>query len=353
MAAPIVGNPVFAQTDSFLPGGTTIGVSINSPLEGAMFFVAPGGTVDVPVVGTADVGSGPPTQQTSIIYVIDASGSTTRPAETDTCGNQNPIDTTPGEDLPDNPDTFFPLDNEIIDCEILAVKNLNEQAIDLGTVLEVGVVGFAGIAAVADTVPGATDGVFIAPDADQDSSTMRDLDEVVMSMTTKNGGDPEPLSASAFNEFSLRDYFASNTNYGDAIDKAQTMIPSAQEGTTVIVVFISDGSSNTGIGVDAALNGGPSAVYHTFAVGPSNIVACSLGDNTEQGSLQELADQTGGTCTNVTDPAMLPEILPEVIMSSLDSLEIDVDSGGDSTIPNSEITPDLPQDGPIRNRKWN
>jgi len=136
MAGPIVGNPVFAQTNAALPGGTSIGVHIETPNAGQMFFVAPGGTVDVPVEGTADVASGNPVPNTTIIYVIDTSGSTTSPSGSETCGNQNPGDDTPGffdSDGDDILDTPFPsLANEVIDCEILALKNLNAMAIELG-----------------------------------------------------------------------------------------------------------------------------------------------------------------------------------------------------------------------------
>jgi uncharacterized repeat protein (TIGR01451 family) len=348
MISPIVGNSaVFAQTDSFLPGGTAIGVAIDTPVNGTMFFVnEPGDTIDTPVNGTASVGNATAVQNTSLIYVIDASGSTSRPSGGETCGNQNPIDTTPGWF---NATTPFPsTSNELIDCEILAVKSLNDQAIDLGTVLEVSVVGFGSNATIADTIPNATDGTFIAPDADQNGVNGTDINEVVMSIQTWQGG-PQPTSLAelGFNEFSIRSWLNSATNYGDAITKTQQLIPLAQEDSNVIVVFISDGSSNTGPGVNATLAQGPEATYHTFAVGPPQLVSCSINSGTVQGSLQELADQTGGTCTEVTDPTQLPSILPEIIMSSLDTLSINIDNGTSSLISNTEIDPDLPKNGPI------
>jgi uncharacterized repeat protein (TIGR01451 family) len=318
-----------------------------------MFFVnEPSDTIDTPVNGTASVGNGTAVKNTSLIYVIDASGSTSRPSGGETCGNQNPIDTTPGwfasnsSGIIDTP--YNSTSNELIDCEILAVKSLNQQAIDLGTVLEVSVVGFGFNATIADTIPGPTDGTFIAPDADQNGVNGTDVDEVVMSIQTWQGG-PQPMSLAelGFNEFSIRSWLGSSTNYGDAIIKTQNLIPSAQEDSNVIVVFVSDGSSNTGLGVNATLMPELGATYHTFAVGPPHLVSCSINSGTVQGSLQELADQTGGTCTEVSDPTQLPSILPEVIMSSLDSLSIKIDNGTSSLIPNTEIDPDLPQDGPI------
>ncbi|MGD2107695.1 MAG: hypothetical protein PVH93_08840, partial [Nitrosopumilaceae archaeon] len=333
-----------------MPGGTSIGVHISTPANGTMFFVdEPGDTIDTPVNGTADVGSGTAVQNTSLVYVIDASGSTTRPTGGDFCGNQNPIDTTPGwfdSNMNGTLDTpYNSTSNELIDCEILAVKTLNQQAIDLGTVLEVSIVGFGQNATIADTIPNATDGMFIAPNANVNSSNMTDLDEVVMSIKTWQGGPFEGFEDVAFNEFSIRTWFGSSTNYGEAIEKTQQLIPLAQENSNVIVVFLSDGFANFGPSVNATLVPELGATYYTFAVGPETLVSCD--STSTKGSLQEIADKTGGTCTQVENPEDLPTILPEIIMSSLDTLSINIDNGTSSLIPNTEIDPDLPQNGPI------
>jgi hypothetical protein len=47
------------------------------------------------------------------------------------------------------------------------------------------------------------------------------------------------------------------------------------------------------------------------------------------------------------DPGDLPDIIPDLISTILDKLEIEVDAGGLSMISNAGITPDLPEDGPV------
>jgi hypothetical protein len=64
------------------------------------------------------------------------------------------------------------------------------------------------------------------------------------------------------------------------------------------------------------------------------------------GSLQDIADLTGGSCTHVIDPTNLPDILPELVLPELNALEISVNGGPASPIDNVDIDPDLPIDGP-------
>ena len=60
-----------ALTSNSLPGGTSISVSVDAPLSGSTL---PPGVVHVS--GTAAVGAALPVANTSLIYVIDVSGST-------------------------------------------------------------------------------------------------------------------------------------------------------------------------------------------------------------------------------------------------------------------------------------
>ncbi len=85
---------------------------------------------------------------------------------------------------------------------------------------------------------------------------------------------------------------------------------------------------------------GQGAVVQSIAIGDAT---CSNGSI---GTLQEMADGTGGSCFQVTDPNSLPNIIPDLISSSLDSLSISTDGGASSTIDNADINPDLPQAGP-------
>jgi len=70
----IVALPAWAGSNSTtLPNGATLSVSLDDPADGAQ-FLADGAPVQVPVSGTASIGVGTP--QATIVYVLDASGST-------------------------------------------------------------------------------------------------------------------------------------------------------------------------------------------------------------------------------------------------------------------------------------
>ncbi|MCZ6581746.1 MAG: hypothetical protein O6761_01050 [Thaumarchaeota archaeon] len=315
MIAPAVGTPNAFAAANTLPGGTAIEVTITSPLDGQMFAVPPGGTIDVPVEGTADVGMGVARADTTLLYVIDNSGSTGAFGGGN-CGEQQNAD----------PQSVA---NQIIDCELLAVKNLNAQAIALGSVDEVSMTVFAGGAATADATPGAGDVAIITPNADANALNGLDVDEVLISVRTavlvgELGG---------FTQFTVKNHNIFGTNFFAAIQEMISVAGSATN-PNVVGVFLSDGIGNSAA---ALLPNANIDVIHTFAVGVGAVCA---------GTLKQISDLTGGTCTQVPDPNNLPNIIPGLIGSTLDSLEIEVDGGGASAIPNSEIDPDLPMAGP-------
>jgi hypothetical protein len=78
------------------------------------------------------------------------------------------------------------------------------------------------------------------------------------------------------------------------------------------------------------------------AIGTGN--SCTGGTD---GTLQQIADATGGACYEREDPGDLPDIIPDLISTSLDSLGFAVDGGAESPIDNANIDPDLPQPGPV------
>ncbi len=336
LAALALGT-TFAANGS-LPGGTSIQVTIDSPGDGTEIVLPPGQTtLDVIVTGQASIGEDDAGANTTLIYVLDASGSTEGPASA-ICPDQNPIDADPFDPVPD--------ENEIIDCEIGAAINLNDVAISLGTIEKVAMIIFAGDAVTADATPGGDDDALIAPDADANANAANDVDEVLHSiMVAEYVGD-----AGGFNEFAdkpIPDLMM--TDYADAIRKAGDI---AQLATTsnVIVIFVSDGENRAGDHVSDVLPislPGKNVVFHTFSIPSAGSPAnCSM-DPRDRGSLQDIADLTGGTCTEVEDPSQLPDILPKAIIPTLDALEIAVDGGSATLIDNAEIDPDLPQDGPM------
>ena len=63
------------------------------------------------------------------------------------------------------------------------------------------------------------------------------------------------------------------------------------------------------------------------------------------GTLQQIANGTGGQCREVEDPGNLPDIIPDLVSSSLDALQISVDGAAATPIGNADIDPDLPVPG--------
>lgn len=298
-----------------LPNGTPIDVSITSPADGSEFVVPSGSTtVDVPVAGTSSVGEGEP--DATLVYVIDVSFSTNIPAAGDCGGDRN------GDGA----------SNTVLDCEVAGVLALNDAAITEGSVDEVGVVVYGQVGAAADMTPGGADAPITAPDAGPG-----DVDTVVSSVIS-------PDCAAGVQQFTNKVVGCNGTNFAAGL-AAATSVVTASTNSSNIVVFLSDGQSNAG---GASFAGNLSALVatgataHTFAVGSGS--SCTGGT---AGTLQEIADDTGGTCTVVASPEDLEDIVPGLISSTLDSIELSVDGGAGTAIPNGSISLSLPQAGPI------
>jgi hypothetical protein len=323
-----------SAVDGSLPGGTSISVDITAPPNGT--------TVNgpaVPVTGTAAIGEGQPVPNTGLIYSIDGSGSTTAPAGGDCGPDQNPGDPEAAED-------------EIIDCEIAAVITLNDAVAALGTVGQVGMQLWAGAPVTADATPAGADDALIAPAADAQPNGTPDVDEVLHSIRIAEliGED------SGFWQFSVKntpDIFG--TDFAEAAGSACTLAGSLST-LTKQVVFVSDGVANAGADVTTVLPCG-TVVFNTFAVGPMSSCA---GDPSGLGSLQEIANLTGGTCTEVVDPTDLPdEIIPAIVQSQLTEVAVSLDQNQNGmadnafvALTNADIDPDLPQEGPA-SVDWN
>lgn len=312
-----------AASDS-LPGGSSISVQITSPANGAVVPEGP-----VAVSGLASVGEGLPVANTLLIYVLDLSGSTTGAVSGGACGSQN-VDGAP---------------NQILDCEIAAAKALNDAAISLGTVFEIGVVGFGGHTSGAgdlddafalDLSPAAGKQHLIQPDANANADPRHDLEEALFFLRPSGQiGVFQPANVGGF------------TNYWAGV-KAAVAVANESTAQNKIVVFLSDGISNTGgpggVPVSNALVGVTGITFHTFAI--SNLVACTP-TASNRGTLQQIANATGGTCTELENPADIVSVLPEVIGSNLTGVSVAVDGAGSPAI----TTPATPLPGPT-NAAW-
>ncbi|MCS7477632.1 hypothetical protein ACFFQW_46030 [Umezawaea endophytica] len=312
VAAALLTSPrvvVAHDVGANLPGGTSIAVSVDTPVNGTVLPPGP-----VAVAGTASIGVGQPVASTGLVYVLDVSGSTDNPAITGCGGDQN------GDEAPDR----------VLDCEIAAARALNGRAADARTVGGVGAVVFASEGATADV--GSDEG-----------------DQLV---TRPDGGDIVGMLTSLFSEFGgnggARRHsprtVGVETNFAAGILKTTTVVSALRDSDlpNQVVAFISDGQSTVEGDLDAALATLPqTASVYTFAVG----AASSCDQPGTQGSLAHIAEKARGTCTKVDDIASLPTIVPGVIASRLTSLTLSVDGGPSTAI--TDVTPAVPHDGPV------
>jgi hypothetical protein len=281
-----------------LPNGAELSVEIFNPLTDEEFKVpaalGAGGTINVDTDGEASVGEGDP--NIMLVYVLDVSGSTI----INGC-----------------------LGGTILDCEVQAIKNVQADP-NIASVKEFGVAIFADGGNTAD-MPGLK------------TLIPGNVDTVVDSAFSDDSGGSAGVTL-----MSLRTVGAGQTDLSAGLENA-LIILGASTSATDRVIYLSDGGSTqddapggfAGQLAAMVVNG---AVVDAFAVGLAN--GCTDGSN---GTLQEIADATGGTCTNVDDPGDLPDLLPNLLFTSLDTLTASLDGGAVAT----NTVPGLPADGPI------
>jgi hypothetical protein len=314
MLLMVTAPPALAsESMTLLPNGTPINVTVDLPVDGTEYVLPPGG-VDLDVQGTASVGFG--AGDATVAYVLDVSGSVNSPANTD-CGG----------DL--NSDGVA---NTILDCEIAGVLALNAAAASSGSVDEVGLAVYGRFGAASDMTPAAGSDPVTVP-----SAGPGDVETVATSVVALS-------SHAGPTEFTSANVNRGNTNFAAGLDAASTIVGASTNGTN-LVVFLSDGQSNSGgdafaANLDALAATG--SIVHAFAVGAGS--NCGAGSH---GTLQQIADATYGTCTEVADPADLAGLLSGLLASSLDRLDLTVDGGEPIVIPNTNISRALPQDGPV------
>jgi VCBS repeat-containing protein len=310
----LISTSVLAGSNSTtLPNGAVCAVTIESPLTGDEFTLPNNDpTMDIQVNGSAGVTEGDPLTA-SFVYVMDISGSTADGGGTG-CA-------------------------PILNCEQKFLKALNQEIITQGVSNEVGMVVYAATAAIADMTP--TTGVqqIIAPNAG-DGTYLSYVNTVVDSTVTT----PAPSSiASKINQFTPYTV-GRTTDCREGLVNALT-VANATTHNPKIVIFTSDGICNEGgqtnfnAAVTALHNAG--VIVHSVAVGTDSSCATNGG----HGSLQQIADGTGGLCFEVPDPGNLPAIIPSFVAPVLSSLDLQVDGGTPIQILNSD--PLLPQPGPV------
>ena len=292
-----------------LPAGTDLSaelIGLSEPEDGSQRVTAQaaiGGTAAVP--------------DTTLVYVLDLSGSTLNGPG---CGGDRNHD-----GLSDTP----------LDCEIAAATALNDQAIDNGTVGEVGLVGFAGGAVTADLAP--EDGVqpLTPPEADANADGTPDVVEALQS--AYSGRRAEPVG---YREFTPVATNTETTAFSAGLTAA-CQVMDETDNANHLVVFLSDGSNSSGDPVSSVLPCSAAAVFQTFAVGAD--AGCA--EESELGGLQEIADLTDGLCIPVVDLTRLPEILGSVVLPQILRIQLAVD-GGEPIDISHEASPRPPEPGP-------
>ena len=288
-----------------LPGGTAIELDIDDPATDRTIDVDDeDATVDLTLTGTASIGGAAVVKNTTLVYILDLSGSMTAGAGVDCTGNG-----------------FS--DNRLV-CQAEAVAFVNGLAADPGSPI-----GFTGVGSYSssgavhnvDLDPARTsDRLLVAPDYDGDSNGTPDIEQVVRGLGA--GG---------------------LTNFSAGLDQALKLL---DESTTPVnrVVYISDGQPNTGTdvrGYAGDFDGFGTTRIDTFAITTGS--GCS--NSSSFGSLNDIAALTpGGTCTEVEDLADLNFVLGQVLSSELTGLHGTIDDGEQQTL--TTVTPELPQGGP-------
>ena len=301
--------PILSNTNSFaasdtLPGGTSIEVTISTPFDGEVFQLV-GAGVDVDVEGTASVGTGTPIKDTTVVYILDLSGSMTTNAGV-------------------NCDGVGGTDSRLV-CAQEGIIEANQAAADaFSSVDETGLGSFRAVqpGTVHDVDLG-TAGLqrIVDPNLDGNSNSTPDLEDVVSGLTASGG-----------------------TNYCGGLQAAATILQDSTN-TNNIVIFISDGLNNQGNSVNTCSIGSlvPTSVIKAFAIGTG--VTCS--NASPRGDLDDVAARgaAGSSCAQVTDISDLADEITESIGSSLTDVDIDVDNSG--AVPANSVIPLLPQNGPV------
>jgi hypothetical protein len=286
-----------ASNSTTLPNGAQLDVSIDSPADGTE-LLADGAPVPVAVSGTASVGIGPP--QATLVYVFDASGSTR--LDGGACGT-------------------------ILDCEKTFFTGLNTAATGSGSVNQIGLAVFGADAVQADVTPAGGDDPLGDP---------ADGNTPINSIVLTGGGFGYQVG-----QYTVKNGNADGTNYAAALNAALGIL-NASTDPKKLLVFASDGLSNQG-GI-AAFDAAVAAIEATGAVANSIAIgagaACSGGTS---GDLEDIA-VNGGSCYTIADPNDLPDLIPDLIGSTLTSVTMSVDGGAPTPLT---TVPPTPQAGPV------
>ena len=153
-------------------------------------------------------------------------------------------------------------------------------------------------------------------DVDKDAIDGPDVNQVIHSLQTEFSG--AAVGGIGLFTPNVTSGFANATNYNAGLAAMNTAISGAAADINT-AFFLSDGDPTTfttgaGSALQDAIDAG--TVIHTFGIGGGAAGACDAGH-----ALRQIADATGGTCTEVADPSTLSTVLPATL-TNIASLEI-------------------------------
>ena len=259
-----------SETKTLISDRSQIEVTVNSPQQCEIFTAGPnnGGAV-IPFSGVAQI-TGTGVADTSMVFVIDRSGST--------CDIMNL-----GCSSDENYDMQY---DDILDCEIAAILDLVSKVREEGSVSKIGLVSF--------------------------SHTFQDIVAATIELPLTDIAVPGNTEFHAIENAIRQLNCGGATNYAAAVEKAcEVMETSTSENN--VVVFISDGEPTRG-GAPASYCTN-NAVFHTIALGPSS--TCDGGDDT---SLTAISQATEGTCQEVPTIKDIRLVLQEIGEVKVDSI---------------------------------
>ncbi|MFC1916902.1 hypothetical protein ACFLX1_02095 [Chloroflexota bacterium] len=197
----------------------------------------------------------------------------------------------------------------------------------------VGLVAFADGAVTADVDPDTGDTPFTTPpDVDKNTNNIDDMEEVIRSLETEYGDATAVGGVGQFTDKTSAG-FPGGTDYNAALTNMNTAFGAQGAGDINTAFFLSDGTpSSFTTGGGSPLQGAVDAgtVIHTFAMGTTAPGSCDVGQ-----PLRTIADQTGGSCTEVLNPSTLNAVLPATV-TRIASLELKVNGATVASISGSE-----------------
>ena len=230
-----------------------------------------------------------------------------------------------------------------LDCEIAAATALNAQAIDNGTVGEVGLVGFATGAVTAD----------LADERGTQSSSARPSTTTPMAPRMSSRRWHRPSAEPSAPRLAFRVHTGRHhRNDHDGLQRRH-LAACDLTGADRRIRIASSSSCPTahrtrgGEHVSTSCPARRAAVFQTFAAGVRRPI-CEQ-SRPRSGWPEVMADLTEGSCTTVTDLSQLPEILEAVVVPQIIRIQLTIDDGEPIDISQA-ATPSLPEPGPRRSR---